>query len=230
MMEEPVQKPSERSMNLNSLVDQRISSSEKRERCIIRIEAAAMNSRAKSRSETESRELRVTAGKVEQLGHILPVDGEGGPGQGTGAERQDVDPLEAVLHPPLVPLEHLHVGEHVVGEEDRLGGLQVGVARHDDVEVALRLADERVDQQVEIGGDLDDLVPQVEADIQRHLVVAGAAGMEPLARLADLRGEARLDVHVDIFEGDGKVELAGLDLLQDLLAAHGRSPPHLPSG
>jgi hypothetical protein len=59
MIEEPVQKLSDSSMNLNSLVDQRISSSEKRDRCIIKIEEAERNSKAKSRSETESRELRV---------------------------------------------------------------------------------------------------------------------------------------------------------------------------
>jgi len=157
--------------------------------------------------------------KVEQFGHILPVDGKGGAGQGPGAEGQDVHPFEAVLQPLLVTLAHLHVGEQVVGEEDRLGSLQVGVAGHDDVKVAFRLTDERVDEQVEIGGNLDDFVPQVEADIQRHLIVAGTAGMEALACLADLRREARLDVHMDIFQADGEVEMTCLDLLENLVQA-----------
>ena len=74
-----------------------------------------------------------------------------------------------------------------------------------------------VDQHVEVGGDLDDLVPQVETDIQRHLVVAGAAGVQTLPRLADLRRQPRLDVHVDVFQGNGEIELAGLDLLRGSL-------------
>ena len=39
--------------------------------------------------------------------------------------------------------EHLVVGEQVVGEEDRLGRLQVGVAGHDHVEVGLGLVEQR---------------------------------------------------------------------------------------
>ena len=41
--------------------------------------------------------------------------------------------------------------------------------------------------------------------------------MQTLARLADGGGEARFDVHMDIFKTDGKIELTGLDLLQDFL-------------
>jgi len=42
----------------------------------------------------------------------------------------------AVLEPADVPLEHLEVGQHMVGEEHRLGPLQVGVAGHDHTLIA----------------------------------------------------------------------------------------------
>ena len=57
MIEEPVQKLSDSSMKPNWAEDQMISSSEKRDRCIIRMLAAALNSMAKSRSDTASREF-----------------------------------------------------------------------------------------------------------------------------------------------------------------------------
>ena len=53
-MEEPVVKLSESSTNLNSQLHQRMTSSEKRDRCIIRMDRADSSSMAKSRSETPS--------------------------------------------------------------------------------------------------------------------------------------------------------------------------------
>src|SRR5512135_547148 len=80
MMDEPVQNESDRSTKPNSLEDQRMSSSENLERCIIRIEDADMNSRAKSRSETESSEFLVTSGKSSRsatysrsMGKVVPA-------------------------------------------------------------------------------------------------------------------------------------------------------------
>ena len=118
----------------------------------------------------------------------------------------------------------------MMGEEDRLGGLQVGEAGHDHIDVGLGLDQQGIDQQVQVGADLDDLVPQVEADVQRHLVIAGTAGVQPLARLADGGRQARLDVHVDVFQADGEIELAGLDLPQDPLQAMDDLSPRPPAG
>ena len=55
MMEEPVVKPSSSSMNWNSQLDQRISSSDRRDRCIMMSAQALISSTQKSRSETPSR-------------------------------------------------------------------------------------------------------------------------------------------------------------------------------
>ncbi len=40
--------------------------------------------------------------------------------------------------------------------------------------------------------------PQVEAEVQRHLVVAAAAGVQPLARIAHAGGQGLLHEGVDI--------------------------------
>ena len=59
MMEEPVAKPSSSSMNWNSALAQRITSSQKRERCIMEMAALERYSSRKSRSATPSSELFV---------------------------------------------------------------------------------------------------------------------------------------------------------------------------
>ena len=204
-------------MNLNSLVDQRISSSEKRERCIIRIEAGGHELQRKIAVRDRVEGVAADLGEVEELRYVLTVDGEGRSGQGACAERHDIRPPEAVLHPPLVALAHFHVCEHVMGKKDRLGGLQMGVPRHDNPEVLLRLEDQRVDQQVEVSADLDQFVPEVEPDVERNLIVARTTRMEAFPSFPDSSGKSCLDVHVDILERDREVELPLLDLTKDFL-------------
>src|SRR5690606_26498129 len=58
---------------------------------------------------------------------------------------------------------------------------------------------------------------QPQADVGGHLVVARAAGVQLLAGDADALGQARLDVHVHVFQVHAPVEGAGLDLGLDLL-------------
>ena len=48
--------------------------------------------------------------------------------------------------------------------------------------------------------DNGNLIAQPQADVGSDLVVAAAAGMQTLARIADFVGEAAFDVHVDIFQ------------------------------
>ena len=61
------------------------------------------------------------------------------------------------------------------------------------------------------------LVAQVEAHVEGHLVVAGAGGVQLAADRADALDEPRLDVHVDVFEADLELEVAGLDVGEDRL-------------
>jgi len=76
-------------------------------------------------------------GKIEQPGDKLAVENDGGPGDGAGAERHDIHALAGVADAFEVALEHLDVGEQMVGEEDGLGALKMGIARNDQVAVAL---------------------------------------------------------------------------------------------
>ena len=59
----------------------------------------------------------------------------------------------------------------------------------------------------------------VEPFIRRDLVIAAAACMEPRPRLADAFRQTRLDVHMDVFEGDGEIEIAVVDVLFDVVEA-----------
>jgi len=154
--------------------------------------------------------------ELQLFGDIFPVDGEGCSRQGAGAEREYVEAFRAILHAPPVTPEHLHVGQHVVGEQDGLGHLEMGVAGHYHAQVLFRLKQERVRQEIQVPYNLRNLVTQVEADINSHLIVSGTARVEPFSRLADGRRQPRLDVHVDVFQGNGEVEFSCLDARQDL--------------
>ena len=43
-------------------------------------------------------------------------------------------------------------------------------------------------------------VAQIEADVRGHLVIARAAGMQTLAGVADQRGQALLDIQMNVFK------------------------------
>ena len=61
-----------------------------------------------------------------------------------------------------------------------------------------------------------DLVAQPQAHVGGHLVVARAAGVQPLAGVADELGQPRLDVQVHVLQRELPLERAGLDLGADL--------------
>ena len=68
----------------------------------------------------------------------------------------------------------------------------------------------------ERGGDGVALVAQVEAQIERDLVVAAARGVQLRAGVADAPRQLGLDVHVDVFELGLELELSRLDFRADL--------------
>ena len=107
----------------------------------------------------------------------------------------------------------------MLGEGDGLGPLQVGVAGHDGGLVLLRLTAENRFQLQKLAHDGGDLLPDVHAEVQRHLVVSAAGGVEPLASVADAGGEQGLHVHVDVLVVGGEFHLSGLHILQDGLQA-----------
>ncbi len=104
----------------------------------------------------------------------------------------------------------------MVAEGHRLGGLQVGEAGHDHLGVLLGLRQQALLQAGDLFDDHVDLVAQPQADVGGDLVVAATPGVQLLAGDADAVGQARLDVHVHVFQIDAPVELAGFDLALDL--------------
>ena len=87
--------------------------------------------------------VRRDAIEVEFAGRGLAVERVAGTGQRTRPERADVGPAASVGQASPVALDHLDVGQEVMGEQHRLGGLDVGRPRQDDVALALGQLDER---------------------------------------------------------------------------------------
>ena len=100
----------------------------------------------------------------------------------------------------------------VVGEQDRLGVLQVGAPGHDRLGVRLGLRDDRVDQPQHVAGDRAGVVEQVHPHEGRDLVVAAAAGAQLAAELrADFADERGLERAVHVFVTGSGTQRAVLD-------------------
>ena len=87
-----------------------------------------------------------------------------------------------------------------MGEQDRLGRLDVGRARQDRRPVALGEVDERPLEVEQRAVELVDRPARPEPQVRGDLVVARAAGVEAPGQRPDLLGQGRLDVHVDVLE------------------------------
>ncbi len=149
--------------------------------------------------------------EAEQLGGQVAVDGIGGSSQGGGPQGHDVEAAAAVRQALTISFEHLEPGQHVVAEADGLGYLEVSEARHDGFHLALGQIQQG---RLETGDGRTqgiDLGAQPQAHVRRHLVVARAPGVELLAGLADVGGEGRFHVHVDVFQGDGPGKITPFD-------------------
>ena len=61
--------------------------------------------------------------KAEQIGNKLAPERKRGTGECAAAERTDIDPRETLAEAFVIAGEHLHVGEQVMREIDRLSAL-----------------------------------------------------------------------------------------------------------
>ncbi len=99
----------------------------------------------------------------------------------------------------------------MVAEGDGLRGLQVGEAGHRVGGVFGGAGGEGAHAR-RPGVEAVDGVAHPQAEIGGDLVVAAARGVQAPAGLADAFGQARLDVHVDVFERLVEGEAARFDL------------------
>ena len=81
--------------------------------------------------------------------------------------------------------------------------------------VCFRLVGDGLNEVFDQGGDLIDLITQVHPDVQGHLIVPGAGGVELLAHITDAMGQDLLHKHVDIFTGHVEFQRAGVQVVQN---------------
>jgi hypothetical protein len=130
-----------------------------------------------------------------------------------------VEPAIAPLPSAVIAVQHLYIGEQVMREVNGLGALQVRVTGDDDIAVLCAEFHERFLQAANLLGQVCDLVAQPHADIEGHLVITRAGGVE-LGAGGYALGQLGLDVHVHVFEFFLPLEAAVIDLAPDLFQPH----------
>ena len=100
-------------------------------------------------------------------------------------------------------------------EGDGLCSLQVGVAGHNGVAIALGLVSHGSDQGFDKPGDLVDLISQIHPDIQRHLIVTAAGSVELFAHISQPLGQHLLYKHMDVFAFHVNGQLAAFQIFQN---------------
>ena len=83
---------------------------------------------------------------------------------------------DAGMHAAQVAQQHPGVSHQLVAKGDRLGTLQMGVTGHNIGRRFFCLVADGQDQFLDLPLQVERCFPQVQADIQRNLVVAAAAG------------------------------------------------------
>ena len=150
--------------------------------------------------------------KAQRLRRGMAINRERRPRQRRRPQGALIHPLARILKPAAVAREHLDIGQHVMPPCHRLGGLQMGKARHHPVRPRLGLRQERPHQFGQPGNRRIALVAHPKPEIDGHLIIAAPPGVQPLARLADNLGQAAFHVQVNILQRGGKGKLPPLDL------------------
>ena len=104
-----------------------------------------------------------------------------------------------------------------MGQGHGLGLLQMGIAGHDGGQMLLSDGEQSVHEILEQILGLQNRLFHIHVSVQRHLVVAAAAGVKPLARLADALNEQFFHIHMNVLGVGFKLHLARLDVGQDIL-------------
>ena len=141
-------------------------------------------SATKSRSLTASRRVVEASGEAEVGGRRRRVDRQRRAGERAGAERRHVEPVDRVEQAIDVAGQRPAVGEEVVGEQHRLGPLEVGVAGQvrSSPAASARASEHVLQGDDRAGRRSSELALAPQAEVGRDLVVAAAAGVQLGAR------------------------------------------------
>ena len=153
--------------------------------------------------------------EAELRRHEVGVEREGRTGERARTQGRDVEPVHRHQDPVHVPGQGPAMGQQVMGQQDRLGPLQVGVAGQVDV----RRVPGPVGQDVLQGHDLarhpDQRTAAPQAQVGGDLVVAAPPGVQLGAdRLAGQLGHPALDRGVDVLVPGLEDERRRLELLR----------------
>src|SRR6267378_6670214 len=135
--------------------------------------------------------------EAEDLGRDRWVDRKGAPREGARAEGRYVRPFEGVGEAMVVPRKGPEMGQEEVSERHRLGPLKMRVAGHRRVGVGFRQVQEGELEPHDFLADRRDRFPEIEAFVERDLIVSAPARVEFGAERTETIGETDLDVRVE---------------------------------
>ena len=105
----------------------------------------------------------------------------------------------------------------MVAERDGLRALQMRIPRQDGRLVRLCLRGDGREQLLHERDDLLRLAAHVHAQVERHLIVAAARGVELFSYIAHALGQHLLDEHVDVLAAHVEFQRAGIQIVQNPL-------------
>ena len=155
--------------------------------------------------------------EVQLVSYVLTVDREGRAGKCACAERHDVAAFVHAFEAGEIALEHGEVRHHVMREQDRLRALEMRVAGHDHVFVFFCGVGKCFLQCFDELCYFDRFAAHVHMRVECYLVVAASCCVQSAAGFADGFSQAFFDVHMNVFEIDGEIEIACFDLGEDVL-------------
>ena len=153
--------------------------------------------------------------KAQQLRRFFPIDVVCGASQCTAAQRAFVHTLCCVVQSAQITEQHLYICQQVVCKSHRLGTLQMGIAGEHGFGVLFCQLHQHGTQLFHQSADLLDLVPQIQPQIQCHLIVSGTGGVQPLAHIAVTLGQLCLHEHVNVLRIGIKFQLAAVQICQN---------------
>ena len=155
-------------------------------------------------------------GKAQLLGRIKAVQRVGSTGQCAGPQRAlGVHTGGGVLQAAQVAQQHPGVGHQLVAESNGLGTLQMSIAGHDVTGPFFGLVTQHGNQFFNLALDMLAGFPQIQADVQCHLVVAAAAGVQPLTGITHAGSQGLLYKGVYILGVGVNFQCAAVQILQN---------------